>query len=89
MIDSLNNCLTAESAKRVLKFGEDAKLCKHLEQLADKFVEGTITPYESSEYEACVALADFVDMLKLKIRERRAKRSVPSARNRKRPGVTP
>ena len=72
MIDGLCECLTTESAKRVLKFRADAKLQKHLDQLADKCTEGTLTPAEHSEYGDCVALDTFVVILKSKLRQRLA-----------------
>ena len=74
MIEGLSKCLTTESAKLVLKFRADAKLQKHLDQLADKCTEGTLTPEERSEYGDCVTLGTFLAILKSKIRQKLAKK---------------
>ena len=72
MIDNLSKCLTTESAKRILKLRADAKSQKHLDELADKSTEGTLTPEERSEYGACVTFGSFMTILKSKIRQRLA-----------------
>ena len=72
MIDRLNKCLTTESAKRVLKLRADAKLQKHMDELADKCTEGELTPEERSEYRDIIALDTFLAILKSKIRQRLA-----------------
>lgn len=72
MIDNLGKCLTAESAKRLLKFRADAKLQKHIDELADKCTEGTLTPEERSEYGDIVVLDGLIAILKSKIRQRLA-----------------
>jgi hypothetical protein len=74
MLEGLSKCLTTESAKQVLKFRADAKLQKHLDQLADKCTEGTLTPEERSEYGDCVTLGTFLAILNSKIRQRLAKK---------------
>ena len=74
MIDGLSKCLTPESAKQVLKFRADAKLQKHLHQLADKCTEGTLTPEERSEYGDCVTLGTFLAILQSKIRQKLAQK---------------
>ena len=74
MIADLGKCLTDESAKRLLKFRADAKLQKHIDELADKCTEGTLTPEERSEYGDIVVLDSLIAILKSKIRQRLAKK---------------
>lgn len=69
MLEGLADCLTGESAERVLAHRADAKLQKYLDQLADKCTEGALTPEERSEYEACVKLGTLLAMLKSKLRQ--------------------
>src|SRR2546430_1063456 len=73
MVTRLSECLTADSAKRLLKLRADAKLQKHIDDLADKCTEGTLTPEERAEYGAIVSLSTFVAMLKSKARQKLAK----------------
>ena len=72
LIIRLSDCLTTESAKRLLKLRADTKLQKHIDQLADKCTEGTLTPEERSEYGDIVALDSFIAILKSKVRQRLA-----------------
>jgi len=72
MITGVSECLTAESAKRLVKLRADAKLQKHIDDLADKCTEGTLTPEERAEYGAIVSFDTFIAMLKSKARQRLA-----------------
>jgi uncharacterized protein YgiM (DUF1202 family) len=72
MLDGLCQCLDTESAKRLLKFRANAKLQKHIDQLADKCTEGTLTPAERSEYGDCVTLGTFIAIMHSKIRQKLA-----------------
>jgi hypothetical protein len=73
MIEGLSKCLDADSAERVLKLRADAKLQKHIDMLADKCTEGTLTPEERAEYGEIVRLGTFIAILKSKIRQRSAR----------------
>src|SRR5436190_1285793 len=73
MIENLSKCFTPESAKRLLKLRADAKLQKHIDELADKCTEGTLSPEERAEYGDCVALSTFIAILKSKARQQLAK----------------
>ena len=46
---------------------------KHIDQLADKCTEGTLTPEERAKYGELVRLGTIMAMLKSKIRQRLAK----------------
>jgi len=74
MIEGLAECVTGESAKRILEYRADAKLQKHLDQLADKCTEAALTPEELAEYEACVKLETFIAILSSKIRQQRKRK---------------
>jgi hypothetical protein len=73
MVEGLSRCLDPDSAKRVLKLRADAKLQKHIDQLADKCTEGTLTPDERAEYGEIVRFGTIIAMLKSKIRQRMAR----------------
>lgn len=68
LIDPLSDCLTVESARRLLKLKADRKLQARVDDLAHRCTEGTLTPEERSEYESYVAFSTFVALLKSKAR---------------------
>jgi len=73
MFDLLTQCLTTESAKRLLKLRAGPKLQKQIDELADKCTEGSLTPDERAEYGEFVALDTYIAILKSKVRQRLAK----------------
>ena len=70
LIEGLADCLTGESAKRVLDYHADADLQKQVDQLGNKCTEGTLTPDELKEYENLVLCDRFIAIMKSKTRQR-------------------
>ena len=68
LLDPLGNCLTVESARRLLKLKADRQLQTRMARLADKSNQGALTPEERSEYENYVKFGTFVALLKSKAR---------------------
>jgi hypothetical protein len=73
LVDPLSECLTPESAKRLLKLRADPQLQALVNQLAEKCNEGTLTPQEQAEYASYVSFGTFVALLKSKARQLLAK----------------
>jgi len=69
LVDPLSQCLTAESAKRLLKLRADPRLQARVDQLAEKCNEGTLTAQEQTEYSSYVSFGTFVALLKSKARQ--------------------
>jgi hypothetical protein len=69
LLDPLSQCLTPESAKRLLKFRADRQLQALVDRLAEKCNEGTLTPEEQAEYASYVSFGTFVALLKSKARQ--------------------
>jgi hypothetical protein len=68
LVERLSQCLTAESAKRLLKLKASRRLATRVAQLAEKCSTGELTPKERSEYENYVSFSTFVALLKSKVR---------------------
>ena len=68
LVDPLCQCLTVESARRVLKLRADPTVQARVDQLADKCSEGSLTPEERSEYARYVSFGTFVAIVKSKAR---------------------
>jgi hypothetical protein len=69
LIGPLSECLTSESARRLLALKADAKLQAHVEYLARRCQEGLLTPEQRDEYGSYVAFGTFVAILKSKARQ--------------------
>jgi hypothetical protein len=69
LISSLVDCLTPESARRILALKADAKFQAYVDDLADRHTEGRLTPDELKEYDAIVSFDTFVAILKSKARQ--------------------
>lgn len=69
LVDPLSQCLTPESAKRLLALRADPQLQAEVDQLAEKCNEGTLTAEERAEYASYVAFGTFVALLKSKARQ--------------------
>jgi hypothetical protein len=69
LVDPLSQCLTPESAKRVLALRADPQLQALVDQFAEKSEEGTLSPAEQAEYASYVAFATFIALLKSKARQ--------------------
>ena len=65
----LGDCLTPESARRVLTLKADAALQARVDDLRDRHREGLLTPDELAEYGNYVSFSTFVAILKSKARQ--------------------
>ncbi|HXB72658.1 MAG TPA: hypothetical protein VNY05_30760, partial [Candidatus Acidoferrales bacterium] len=66
ILDPFSRCLDAESAQRVAEFRFDPAVQAQVDVLAQRANEGVLSDDERSEYEAFIAAADFIAILKLK-----------------------
>lgn len=69
IVDSLGECLTPETARRILSLKADRKLQDRVDYLASRSSDGTITPDEQQEYGKYVSYGTFVAILKSKSRQ--------------------
>jgi hypothetical protein len=67
-MESLGNCLTPDSARRLLKLKADPMLRARVELLGDKCSEGTLTHEEREEYRRYVNFSTLVAYLKSRAR---------------------
>jgi hypothetical protein len=77
LLDPLSDCLTPESARRLLKLKADPKLRARVEMLGRKSNRGTLTDQEREEYGYYVAYGTFISTLKAKARLLLAKTESP------------
>ncbi|HKB03508.1 MAG TPA: hypothetical protein VKD90_14895 [Gemmataceae bacterium] len=69
LIASLSECLTPESARRLLALKADATLQARVDDLADRHGRGLLTAGEQAEYGKYVSYSTFVAILKSKARQ--------------------
>jgi hypothetical protein len=69
LIAQLGDCLTPESARRLLALKADRKFQARINYLADRCNEGLLTPKEHAEYGTYVNFGTFVAILKSKARQ--------------------
>jgi hypothetical protein len=69
LIGPLADCLTPESARRILAMKADRKLQARVDYLADRCNEGSLTPDEHDEYSSYVKFSTFIAILKSKARQ--------------------
>lgn len=69
LIGPLADCLTPESARRLLALKADAKLQARVNDLASRNAESSLTPEERAEYGDYVCYSTFVAILKSKARQ--------------------
>ncbi len=69
LISPLGDCLTPESARRVLALKADRKLQARAGDLAARHSEGRLSPEEEAEYASYVSFSTFVAILKSKARQ--------------------
>jgi hypothetical protein len=72
LIEPLVECLTPESARRLLALKANPKLQARVDYLAGRSNQGMLTPEERSEYGTYVNYGTFVAILKSKARQRLA-----------------
>ncbi len=68
MLDSLSDCLNAESAERIVALRIDPALQARIDELADRCNEGLLNESERAEYESYVEGAEILSLIKLKAR---------------------
>jgi hypothetical protein len=69
LISPLGDCLTPESARRILALKADPELQAYLDEMAARHSEGRLTPEELTEYGKYVSFSTFVAILKSKARQ--------------------
>lgn len=69
LISRLGECLTPESARRLLALKADPRMQAHVDYLAKRHIQGTLTPDEEAEYGQYVSYSTFVAVLKSKARQ--------------------
>ena len=69
LVGPLADCLTPESARRLLALKADAALQARVDDLADRHGRGALTPEEQAEYGRYVSYSTFVAILKSKARQ--------------------
>ena len=69
LLSPLGNCLTPESARRLLALKPDAQLQAWADDLATRHTEGRLTLKEQSEYGRYVSYGTFIAILKSKARQ--------------------
>ena len=68
LLASLSECLTPESARRLLALKATPKLQARVDDLAERHSRGELTPEEQAEYGSYVSFSTFVAILKSKAR---------------------
>ena len=69
LVSPLGDCLTPESARRLLAIKADRKFQAHVDKLATRHSEGRLSPAEEAEYGRYVSFSTFVAILKSKARQ--------------------
>jgi hypothetical protein len=69
LIGPLGECLTPETARRIVVLKADATLQARVNDLAARNREGLLTPAERAEYGNYVSYSTFVAILKSKTRQ--------------------
>ena len=69
LVSPLGDCLTPESARRLLALKPDPDLMARVDEMATRLTEGQLTPEETAEYGRYVSYATFIAILKAKARQ--------------------
>ena len=69
LVASLGDCLTPESARRLLALKPDPELQRRVDEMATRHTEGQLSPEEEAEYGRYVSYATFIAILKSKARQ--------------------
>jgi hypothetical protein len=69
LVAPLGDCLTPESARRLIALRPDPELEQRMDDMAGRHTEGQLTPAEEAEYGRLVSYATFVAILKSKARQ--------------------
>lgn len=68
-VSPLGECLTPESARRLLALKPDLELQVRVDEMATRHTEGQLSPEETAEYGRYVSYATFIAILKSKARQ--------------------
>ena len=68
LLDPVARSFTPDVARQIIKIRADAKTAARVAELADKCNQGTLTDAERAEYEAAVAVGNFIAILQAKAR---------------------
>jgi hypothetical protein len=69
LVAPLGECLTPESARRLLALKTDSAVQAYVDDLAERHGQGLLTPDEVAEYGTYVSYGTFVAILKSKARQ--------------------
>ncbi|MDR3639167.1 MAG: hypothetical protein P4L84_35505 [Isosphaeraceae bacterium] len=69
LLEPLGDCLTPESARRILALRADATLQARVDELAERCRAGSLSPEEEAEYRSDVSYGTFIAILKSKARQ--------------------
>ena len=69
LMSPLGECLTPESARRLLALKPDPDLMASVDEMATRHTEGQLSPEEIAEYGRYVSYATFIAILKAKARQ--------------------
>ena len=69
LVTPLGDCLTPESARRLLALKPDPEIQAHVDELATRHTEGQLTSPEQAEDGRFVSYATFIAILKSKARQ--------------------
>jgi hypothetical protein len=69
LVSPLGDCLTPDSARRILALKADRRLQAHVEDLASRHSAGRLSAEEQAEYGTYVSFSTFVAILKSKARQ--------------------
>ena len=81
LLSPLGECLTPETARRLLALKADPDLQLRVDEMATRHTEGQLTADEQSEYGRYVTYASFIAILKSKARQLLASPNGASASN--------
>jgi hypothetical protein len=70
LLDSVGRCLSPRAARELASLRADEQAQAHVQELAEKCNEGTLTPEERAEYESYVMASHVVAILQAKARSR-------------------
>lgn len=69
LLEPVAGALGQESARRLVDLRADGGAAERIGMLAGKANEGTLTPAEREEYDACVQVTDIIAVLQAKARK--------------------
>jgi hypothetical protein len=69
LVGPLGDCLTIESARRLLALKPDPKLKARVNDLAERHHQALLSPEEHAEYSSYISFDTFVAILKSKARQ--------------------